>query len=135
MKLDIVKIATIGLMTTLVACTQEDPIQDNPMPTVEFSIMNPAEGAMYMLGDTVKIEGSVAYEPGLHGYSLEVINTHMDSTVFYIDEHAHGGEINFSEFWVNDVMHHSDMLLIVSAAVNHEGDTESDTVHFHCHPM
>ncbi|NVK26877.1 MAG: hypothetical protein HWE14_02470 [Flavobacteriia bacterium] len=135
MKLNISKITTLGLIAALVACTEEDPVQDNPTPTVEFSTLNPAEGAMYMLGDTVSIEGSIAYEPGLHGYSIELINMQMDSTVFYMDEHAHDGEIIFDEYWVNNVMHHSDMMLIVSAAINHEGDTETDTTHFHCHPM
>lgn len=129
-QLSILAVSALGL----ISCERE-VIQDDPAPTVSFNMMAPLNMSTYHLGDTVHIHGDIQYQPGLHGYALEIYNTSADTVVFTSEEHAHGTSINIHEMWVNDVTQHSDMRLIISAEISHDGMTVSDTIHFHCHPM
>lgn len=122
--------------TLLVSCTDVvEPSENAPAPRAVITVSSPSEGDMFMLGDTVHIHGDIEYTPGLHGYAIELTNISADSVVFSMDEHAHDPMLHFDEMWVNNVTDHSDMRLVVSAAIDHDGTLVHDTVHFHCHPM
>ncbi len=103
---------------------------------IEFMITNPAAGSTFSMGDTVHIDAMITSSGEVHGYEVYLRNTsHNDEVVFQLEEHAHESPIHIHDMWVNNVMHHSDMELEIVLLVTHEGETESEKVSFHCHPM
>lgn len=119
------------------ACTKEEVTTDDNTTTesLVFTVDNPEEGSMYALNDTVFLQGMIENNVALHGFQLEIINLSADSTVFTYDEHAHDANVTFNQYWVNNVTDHSNMVLVVTAALDHLGTLATDSVHFHCHPM
>lgn len=131
----IFQLSILSISTLFLASCERETVVDDPAPTVDFNIMEPVNMSTFHLGDTIHIHGNITYAPGLHGYKLEIYNTSADTTVLSKEEHAHGSSIDLHEMWVNDVTQHSDMQLIVTAEISHDGMSVTDTVHFHCHPM
>jgi len=41
---------------------------------------------------------------------------------------------NINTFWVNNVKHHSNMVLHIDAMTDHFGAFEQKSITFHCHP-
>lgn len=116
------------------ACgTEEDPV-DTSVDGVEFTVDAPASEGTYAFGETVRMEGSIYNEAGLHGLALELVNTSNDSTVFYSEEHAHGTEVNYSETWVNNMTEQVTMQLTITAAITHDNDLETEVITFTCLP-
>ncbi|MBI1306582.1 MAG: hypothetical protein GC181_08210 [Bacteroidetes bacterium] len=118
------------------SCKEED---DNTTPTtsdndVTITIDSPVAYKTYMFGDTVKISGNAKWNQELHGYVIQVKNVSADSIVFTKEEDVHSTEFSFNTQWINDVTMHSDMQLIVTIEKDHEGNSKTSTVDFHCHP-
>lgn len=142
LKINYLSIAVAFLLTSLVACKKETEQPQGhhhdhgAAVSASISIANPTAGAMYMHGDTVHMNVSITGSGELHGYELLINNnSHNNANVYSVSEHNHTENYTIQDFWVNNVSHHSDMQLIVKAFVTHDGDFESDTVNFHCHPM
>jgi hypothetical protein len=119
------------------SCKRKDdnPTPSTPTSTVTFSISSPTEGATFHLGDTVWIKGTAVSINQLHGYALTLTNKTTNAVVLNADDHVHGTTVTLDTFWVNNVADHSDMRLQIDAEIDHEGNKESKTINFHCHPM
>lgn len=118
------------------SCTHD--VEDNPPDppvVVEFSIDEPTPDSIYYLNDTVHIHGSLRFDNGLHGWMVELYNISTDSIMYTEEVHDHANELEFSTWWVNDVVDHSDMELTIGAITDHDGGVEEKVVHFHCMPM
>lgn len=130
-----ITILTLAFISSLfISCKREQPVEEEKPNSATITITSPADSSTYNHGDTVLITGSVVGLYELHGYELTIRNT-ADSTVLYSkDEHVHGTSFNFNEFWVNNVTDHSNLELEVTAVLDHEGNTATKKVHFHCMP-
>lgn len=100
-----------------------------------ISIYAPTEGAVFAKGDTVKVDAKGVGELELHGWQVQIKKKASGEVVFEDDAHEHGDSLHIVKQWINNVTEHTDMQLIFSVALDHEGHLASDTVSFHCHPM
>ncbi len=126
-------VATIGLVSS---CKKKD---DNPSPTptdnFSISITSPTDMQTFVNGSTVNIKASISNSAGMHGYELTIINkSNNNEEVFKKEVHDHGTSYTIDENWVNNVTKHSDMEAEITVYVDHEGNTKTQHVHFHCHP-
>jgi len=131
------KINTIllsGLMMmvfTLTSCKKDGNSKNKT--SADITITAPTEMQTFEQNATVNITGTIAYADGLHGYQLIIRKKSDNSVTFQKDEHAHGASINFNQSWVNNLDGHNDMELEVIAIIDHEGNTTSKKLTFHCH--
>lgn len=107
---------------------------------ISFNFSSPTENYMYPLGDTVNITGRITANVEMHGYEIEIINTSDNNKqIFYSHTHEDGVSFDVSEYWVNNVTSHSNLILTVTAILSHEMDSESNEVsksyYFMAHPM
>ncbi len=97
-------------------------------------ITSPTTGQTFDALDTVPIRALLQNNTEMHGLVVSLVNLSDTTVVFQMDEHVHGVSINLDTFWINNVMMHSDMRLYITAEIDHEGTTVTDSVNFHCHP-
>lgn len=104
---------------------------------ITFTITTPAEGSTYGKDETVHISAMIESTGELHGYEVVIRNVSNDNEeVFrHSESETHESMIHIHQEWVNTVASHSDMEMEVIAIIDHEGNTESEHTHFHCHPM
>lgn len=100
-----------------------------------ITIHSPSAGAVFAKGDTIEIDADAVGELDLHGWQVQIKKKASGEVVFDDDAHKHGETLHVEKQWINNVTEHTDMQLIFSVALDHEGHLESDTVNFHCHPM
>lgn len=104
-------------------------------PKVAITIDSPVNGSMYHGGDTVHIHAHISADQDIHGWELSIARVANNQVFFDAHHHDHGKVYHIDTFWINNVTMHSDMIFKLSAVLDHEGNTESKTVSFHCHPM
>ncbi|MCH2198136.1 MAG: hypothetical protein MK081_05095 [Flavobacteriales bacterium] len=113
----------------------EDMNEEN-QSIITFTIDNPIQGATYDLNDTVHIDVMLSAERLLDGYHLRLVNTSdNNSIVWEEDDHDHSTTLHIHDYWINDVTMHSDMRLDIEGFTTHQGESETTSVSFHCHPM
>jgi hypothetical protein len=117
-------------ISSIVSCQKDDTNTsiDNVI------ITSPATGQTFQSMDTVPIRALLQNSSEMHGLEVSLVNLRDTTVVFQMDEHVHGISINLDTFWINNVMMHSDMRLYITAEIDHEGTTVTDSVSFHCHP-
>ncbi len=128
------KFATLALFTMLtlvvISCTKDEPEPETPKVT--FTVNSPFEGQEFQHNDTVKITGKIEYSNGMHGYNITIRNKADNSVLFESDQHIHGSLLEFNESWVNNVTAHSELELEIAAVLDHDGNTASKKLTFHC---
>lgn len=126
----IISLSSLALFAFTFGCKKKESL-----PKVTITIDSPASGTMYNGGDTVFIHAHIAADKEIHGWELSIARLANGQVVFDTHEHTHKKDYHIDTFWVNNVTMHSDMVLKLTAELDHEGKTESKTVNFHCHPM
>lgn len=122
----------IAMLTTLIAlqACRHDHNESLPVITINHPVVN----ATYALNDTVWIEGNITHVAELHEFVVELKDITRDTVVFTTSTHTHVTSAEIKEQWINNVTQHTDMLLTITAD-DHDGNTTTKTVNFHCHPM
>lgn len=131
-KITTIALGLIATATLLVTSCKKN----NHKPEIEkaiITITTPTEMQKFDKDATVSITGKIEYSKDLHGYQIIIRQKSDNSVKFKKDEHAHGKSINFNESWTNNLDGHNDMELEVIAIVDHDGNTTSKKVNFHCH--
>lgn len=126
-------VATMGLVSS---CKKKD---DNPSPTptnnFSISVTSPTDMQTFTNGSTVNIKATISNSTEMHGYDLKITNkSNNNQEVFKKEAHEHATSYTIDESWLNNVTMHSDMELEITVYVDHEGNTKTQHVHFHCHP-
>jgi len=122
-------LAAVAVVCFFSACKDDKPTEDIPQITIE----SPEEGAVFAQGDTVHIEVEIEHTEELHEYLVELKNASDGTVLFSEGEHSHNMSVHVHDHWVNNVHHHTDMELVVTAT-DHKDKSNTKTVHFHCHP-
>lgn len=118
-------------IATITGCKKETTTSTEPI----FNISSPTNGKEYELGDTVFIKATITAKEELHGYMVTLKNSTVDSVLMDYDQHTDATSQTIDTFWINNVTTHSDMKLMITAVKDHLGNTVTDTISFHCHPM
>lgn len=132
------KTIALGLMATATiyttSCNKEEPKPEPEQPvTATITITSPSANQEFEHDETVNITGKIEHSEELHGYQIIIRKKSDNSVQFQKEEHAHGTTVDFNESWVNDLHEHNEMELEVIAVIDHDGNTVSKKVNFHCH--
>lgn len=124
----------------LISCKKDEENNNNggggtPEPTATITISEPVTDSTYEYGEEVGVDIEIMADFDMHGYEVYMINLTADDTVWSSTDHDHSEGYIISGLWTNTVTEHSDMLLKVTATIDHDGATATDEVAFHCHPM
>lgn len=127
----------VASMALVSSCKKND--DDNttsPTETFSMSVSSPEEGATFHNGATVNINAEISNDTEMHAYEVKIVNKSNNNEVVFSkqEEHMHSKTYTISESWVNNVTMHSDMELEITVYIDHEGNTKTKSVHFHCHP-
>ncbi len=129
------KTLTLGLLATVTlfatSCKKDDPKPDERQSIVTIS--TPTEGEKFAPQATVNITGEIKSSDELHGYQVVIRKKSDNSIVFEQNKHTHGTTVTINETWINDLHGHNDMELEVIGVLDHDGNTISNKVNFHCH--
>lgn len=123
-------LALMGLVC-LNACKKDD----NQTNDATIEISSPTEGQMVMGGATLAIQATLTGKETLHGWKIEIRKKADDSVVYEVENHDHAVMLGINESWTNNMTDHTDLVLEVSAEIDHDGTFVSKTVNFHAHPM
>lgn len=103
--------------------------------SANINILSPTAGVTVDLGMPVVLSATIGAGFDMHGYDAYLINVTADDTLWSVDAHDHGTNYTITGEWINSVTEHSDMKFKVIAILDHDGNTSSKEVEFHCHPM
>lgn len=103
--------------------------------TADIQIAAPVDSHTYEYGDTVSVNATITAPEPMHGWELHLRKTADQSEVYTTDAHDHAATYNVTGYWVNNVTEHTPMELEVIATIDHDGNTASKKVYFHCHPQ
>jgi len=132
-------IGLIGFTTMLASCKKdkEDPKSPGgttPPLTATITISSPAEGAMLDHGQELHIHATVTAGFEMHGYTLQIRRAADNEVVWTHHSHSHATSYTIHEHWTNNVDDHTNMILRVTAELDHSGTVSFKEVGFHCHP-
>lgn len=120
-------LSLFGLSLLIMSC--------NKTNVITITGTEPVAGTVFKKNDVINVKGTIeASEKKIVSYSVKITNKTMGTDVFNEIKEANDKSVSYDESWTNNVTHHSDMMLIISAT-DKKDFTESDTTHFHCHPM
>lgn len=123
----------LAVSALLVSCNKEvDDTTDHDhdhqhTAEITISVTNPTENSAFDFGQTVTIDGTIASNMTIHGYTVTLINNSNQDSVLYLNEvHSHDSNLTVSDTWTNDLADTSNVTLRIVALGNHEG-TVSET--------
>lgn len=124
----------ILFITSLFIACDNDKDEDQKLDA-SITIESPTTGQVFEKGDTIHIEADIEAAQELHGWEIVIRKKADNSVVYSEDRHTHGEALHIHEHWVNNVTAHTDLILEVTAALDHSGkNLKTETVSFHCHP-
>lgn len=91
------------------------------VPENKITVSQPMPGQVYHTNDTVHITGMVSGKTSMHGYEVTILNATGDS-LFHAHNHTHASSIDVSETWVTSQTTPGGLRVIITSAINHEGD-------------
>jgi len=121
----------VVLVLSLSSCKDDEHEHGN---TAVIAFSSPVAHSTYSQGDTVHITGTAIGEEELHGYALFILNKTSGDTVFTAEAHAHGDTVMIHHEWVVNVSAMSDMELSITVTLDHDNNTQTEKVEFHCMP-
>ncbi|HEY9176267.1 MAG TPA: hypothetical protein VIN07_01190 [Flavipsychrobacter sp.] len=128
-----IMIAVHGLAfsTLLLSCKKaENPlVPATQEEKTKITINTPYENQVFAKGDTVFIKAFATCTTEMHGCKVYIVRGTTD-TLFAKARHMHGMEMMVSEQWVNDLETPSELQIIVSAVIDHDGGTADKTLNF-----
>lgn len=120
---------------SLTACKKDkstdDSTETEDHPTAVITITSPHEN------DTIQgnfaVTGTIVGTANLHGYQVTVSNALNDSIIYQNDIDAHVADFTINQSVTNPYTTYTPLKLEVIAALDHDGHTETKTVHFVVH--
>lgn len=120
---------------SLAACKKDkstdDSTETEDHPTAVITITSPHEN------DTIQgnfaVTGTIVGTANLHGYQVTVSNALNDSILYQNDIDDHVADFTINQSVTNPYTTYTPLKLEVIAALDHDGHTETKTVHFVVH--
>lgn len=127
--------AIVASSTFLSACKKDKSTNDNhgheDHASAVINIASPNEN------DTIQgnftITGTIVGTAELHGYQVTVTNALNDSIIYQDDVHDHLANFTLNQAVTHSYTAYTPLKLEVVAALDHDGNTETKTVHFVVH--
>lgn len=126
------KIFILTIVSVLAfSCQKEEMTGTEETPGATVKLSSPAVHAHYHPGDTVWIMGKANSPDMMHGYDVMIFDKMSMDTVFHAHSHAHGTELDISEFTVNPGNKEIHTQAYIKVYIDHEKNFVADSVDFH----
>jgi hypothetical protein len=124
------------LLSGAFSCTESDKNEDPaPLNSAVITITSPSENYMGMPTDSVHISGTITGQQTLHGYTISIRKKADNAEVFYKSIHEHKTAIEINQKWkANGIESHTDLVLEIVTALDHDGNKASKKVNFSLMP-
>ena len=122
---------SFSLSITLFSCHKHE----DEASTATITFMEPSENDTIAFGSEIHVEGTVTGDAELHGYTIGIVNTTDNSTVFSVGSSSHASSYAFHEHWMNNVTDTLNMRVTVEAILTHDGQKTSKSVNVVCLPQ
>lgn len=106
----------------------EDPVHQIPVGNI--TITSPVANSVYAFGDTIAITGTAVSTAVIHGYELSVKKVNDTSRYYNEFIHEHNDSLTINKQWYNTISTATDLELVVSLILDHEGHTLIKKVNF-----
>lgn len=126
------QLVILFLMVTIVSCKKNDVSKSSTTDLAKISFKTPEISAVYHKSDTINIEAQLTAPEKMHGYVM--LLTRNEDTIFYQANHTHGTIINVRETWVDTLNAESTLKLQITATLDHDGNTLTETRDFISQP-
>ncbi len=123
------KTLALALIAIVASCKKTDLHAVAMVDKNDILITTPFEQQVFKSGDTVYINGSINTKTEIHGYEINLAKSNGDVIHTY-SEHSHGTEIHINDYWVNTMTGNNDIILSISAVVDHDGAELSNSITF-----
>lgn len=123
---------------TITACKKDKHTDDdhqhgeNGTPVISVTTIN--EGDTIQPNFMVHISGTIVSTSEMHGYNVKLHNHATMTDVLNETVEGHESSYNFDEHWTNNVTDTSNMVLTISAVIDHDGNLGTKTINFVCLP-
>ena len=115
------------------ACENEDQHPDLSTSDISLLINSPTDTQEFEANDTVFISATIDAPIEMHGYEVHLTRLADTVEVLTKDIDLHTNHFTINETYINPGLVHSDMELEIIAMIDHNGQSTSKKVHFHCH--
>ncbi len=140
MKKSLTTLLAFSILATffLMSCEKEkmhDHHTDNPTPndTTTINIISPKAGKDYDNGDSVYVSVSFNSDTTLYGYRLVIRDRLTKDVKYTVYSKTQFTSYTFADYWVNNVMAHTDMEFIATTYIGSLSDSLSKKIEFHAH--
>lgn len=127
----ILAILAAGLVFSACKKEKSDDSTAEDHPSALITVTAPQEN------DTIQgnfsVTGSIVGTAELHGYQVTLSTTQNDSIIYQSEVHDHLANFTINQAITNNFTGYTPLKLTVVAALDHEGHTETKTVHFTVH--
>lgn len=119
----------IALLTCTVffSCQKKDE-ESFDSNNLIITVSKPFEAQTFKKGDTVFINGSIAYISQLHGYSIKLSNKETNESYLDKEEHLHDSSFEINSFWVDTLSKNADLLLEITVEADHDGHEQTKSI-------
>lgn len=108
--------------------------EDDDNVTADIVIEEPADGASVAQGDTLMIHAQVTGSAAMHGWELAVRKKTEQTVLYSTDAHDHAATYHIHGEWVNTMPAGTQMEIVVTVTLNHDGATAVKTATFTSQP-
>ena len=122
---------SLGLVITLFSCHKHE----DEATSASITFIEPSENDTIAFGSEIHVEGTISSNGELHGYTLEIVNTADNSSVFSVSSSSHASSYAFHEHWMNNVTDTVNMRVTVDVMLTHDGQKTSKSVNVVCLPQ
>lgn len=112
-------------LLALQSCKEEEHAHNH----VTLAISQPLDGDSIQ-GSSVAFQALVIGTEDLHGWQLRFVNAATSVELFETDDHAHNDTLTVNYSWSHGLTQPTSILGIFTAVIDHDGNTEVDSVAF-----
>lgn len=114
------------------ACTHDESESEEPN-IAEITINTPTDNGIFKEGETIFINIDAVGKLPLHDWHLKIVSKASNTTVFEQEGEVHKTNFHLETKWVAKTNVHTDMDLLFTVELDHEGNEETKKVTFHCY--
>lgn len=120
----------LSTLVVVTACKKdEDEDHEDPV-TATFDITTLHEGDSIANGSMAMVHGTITGSGEMHGYKVQFITTSSGNVEHENSLDSHASSYSLMEEWTNNVSTTSNMKVVITAYIDHDGGTQTKEINF-----
>lgn len=111
------------IVAVLFSCSKHKGDIADHIPVATLSILKPADGSVFNVGDSIAIEGVGISTENIHGYDIIVKKAKDTTSYFSVHIHDHNDTLVIDQKWKALVTSGSSLEAVITLVLDHDGHT------------